>query len=278
MNQEVAELPEQDADGDRILMIAAMQEEFDSDLAAIDAEIAEIDDLYTSSKQILTDVSAASRKVSGSLGFVPKQTEQLVSIKGVKIQLLKTRLDIKNRRFAQKVKLVELQEKIKPKGGDTADEALVEAIAKRLSSDRDKNTYGATVNGTATEYEELCPDLDQLVDSISAEDAETRRQMILADSGVDILVFNATEEAEEATEDGVNMVCDEFGIVYLIDSDNVAYDKRDYEDEFPYPLDLKATIQRDKDDPSVMVGVIMGDELKVIPQNQIKLQPGVTYV
>ena len=278
MNQEVSELPEQDEENNRVLMVQAMQEEFDSDLNAINEEIAEIDSLYESSKKILDDVSNAARKVSGSLGFVPKQTEQLVSIKGVKIQLLKARLDVKNRRFAQKVKLVELQEKIKPKGDATADEALVEAIAKRLSNSNDKNTYGQTVNGTSAQYEELCPDLDALVDDISAQDAEARRQQILADSGIDIVVFNATEDEEENQEAGMDIVCDEFGIVYIVDAELVAYDKQDYEEEYPYPLTLKATIQRDKDDPSVLSGVIMGDTIKVVPQNRIKLQPGVTYV
>jgi hypothetical protein len=86
------------------------------------------------------------------------------------------------------------------------------------------------------------------------------------------------EDEEENQEAGMDIVCDEFGIVYIVDAELVAYDKQDYEEEYPYPLTLKATIQRDKDDPSVLSGVIMGDTIKVVPQNRIKLQPGVTYV
>ena len=278
MNHEVTENTEDGSQPDRQLIVSMFEEEFDSDLAALDQEIRDIDALYTSSKDLLDTVMENTRRVSGSLGFVPKQTEQLVSIKSTKIQLLKAKIDVKNRRFAQKVKLVELQEKIRPKDSGTADEALVEAIVKKMKEGSDPTAYRAVVNGSGSTYQEVEVDLDALVDKINTEDKEARRMQVLQDTGDDIDDYNKTDKEEETDEDSVSIVCDEFGIVYIIDKDHVAYDKSDYEDVFPYPLSLKATISRDAEDPAKMVGIIMGDEIPVVPQNRLKLQRGITYV
>ena len=278
MTQEIAETPEDNPQPDRQLIVSMFEEEFDSDLAALNREIQDIDELYTSSKELLDTVMVNARRVSGSLGFVPKQTEQLVSIKSTKIQLLKARIDIKNKRFAQKVKLVELQEKVRPKDSGTADEALVEAIVKKIKAGSDPSAYRSVVNGSESSYQETGIDLDALVDQINATDKEERRQQVLRDTGDDIDDYNKVDKEEETDEDSVMIVCDEFGIVYIIDKENVAYDKADYEEVYPYPLALKANISRDAEDPSKMVGIIMGDEIPVVPQNRLKLQRGVNYV
>ena len=58
MNQEVTENTEDGSQPDRQLIVSMFEEEFDSDLAALDQEIKDIDALYTSSKNLLDTVIA----------------------------------------------------------------------------------------------------------------------------------------------------------------------------------------------------------------------------
>ena len=127
--------------------------QFDEELGMINDEIAAIDGLYTETKQHFDTVKNSNNR--SVLGFIEKQTSNLVSIRGTKISLIKEKIGIKKTMAEFDFKKANL---------DKSSGAMSEGLTKQLF-DMISNNANNHVPSETTVYNPNDDDIDAQLDA-----------------------------------------------------------------------------------------------------------------
>lgn len=185
-----------------------MEEFFKEELDLIKQEIEATDELYDELKEHFDRIKTSSSP--GALGFITKQTPNLVSLKGNKISLIK---DLVN---AKKV-IIETSIKTKPEDNQDNDNETLKAIHRMLLENK-KEDYIKNINETTQVETEQFDDeyYDNLLEQKLAE----------------------IDENAETPEDEVKVTVKEENVIYAVDMEKNIYPlDLDYNilDDYPIP-------------------------------------------
>jgi hypothetical protein len=246
---------------DEISSIITIVEDCNSELDILSEEMLTIDGLYEDLKTHFDVVKKDSRKSSGGLRFISEQTSNLISIKNLKVSMLKARIDIKNKRFTQVIKV------------------------KTTLESKDKGTSGVfNAADIAKELLKLDPNIKTMytrteidADYISSYDIDAELNKILelnnlntipSDTKIDE-VSASTVDANIDDANELDLVSDEYGCIHVVDKDLNAYNPADYGIDTNGKVEISSILNDKKEDIGLQA-TFMGEIIRVIPANKLK--------
>lgn len=207
-------------------------EDYDSDIKAIEHELADIDNLYDESLKFLRSVQASHSR--GSLSFTHLQTSNLISLKNAKLSALKARVDLKNKRFNQNLKIETLT-----KGTDEKDipvNKILEVLAMSgMTYQQIQERKASFVEAEEIKDAELEEFVQQelAADGIDVSTAENEKKDFKPGTYQEPIAEDPDAELEKCVEEIefvpkteiYEVVCDSNGKIYVIDLTNSSDDE-----------------------------------------------------
>lgn len=197
---------------------------YGEEIARLQSDLAEMDSLYADSKTMMQAIAkSAQRGRGGGVAFVHQQTANLVALKSSQLQIVKTIIDAKTKKFGNQIKAL----------GEEKEEgdipyALVRMILEKFPSNNgsadelEQDEDGNIIEGDFTDVDD---ELDQALIALEGEEEDET-----SDSD------DEDEETEE-DEDDAEVVADENGKWYVTNSD-----MEDISDQYQLP-DYPAVIE-----------------------------------
>jgi len=182
---------------------------FDAEISLLDEEMANIDGLYDEVKTHFDSIKGSNNR--GVLGFIEKQTGNLVSIKTTKISLIKEKINIKKTKADFEFKKANLN-----KGSSSLSEGLTKQLFDMISENQ-----GNVKPSDTTSYVESDDDIDSQLDQIFDEHVEsgdissTEITSIMKNEGMG----NINDE-QEISDENYEVVADMEGNFYALAEDD----------------------------------------------------------
>jgi hypothetical protein len=232
------------------------------ELDVLEQEAAEIDGLYADLKEHFDVVKQNSRKASGGLKFISDQTANLISLKNLKVSMIKARIDIKNKRFSQVIKVKTTLEE--NKNGSTGTFNAADIAKELIKLDPSiKTKYTRTdIDAEYVETFDVDSELDRILEENNLVSNVTSSKEVPNTENVNTNV----EEADE-----LDLVADEFGCIHVVDKDLNAFKPEDYGiDTKANKVEIFSAVNDKKEDIGLQAR-FMGEIIPVIPSSKLKI-------
>ena len=220
-------------------------ENLDGELDKLDSIRLDLESLRDKISGQLDNVIDNSRRAPGLLTYISKQTENLVSLDQARIAAVKSRVDIKNKRFGQKAKLADMSSG----GGGILDAAVLYKMVEDIRRGGE--------------------DAPREIVSVGVSDAEADAILEARRKALPPGVVDASRFLEPGVP-GMNLeaVALSNGSMFVVDDDNRIQTDKECPDEIRVREGEKADIRQDEF--GVATAWRDGEEIRIVRRAELK--------